>query len=108
MNFYLSSNHISELSEFSFKQRQIILFIAKGLYTPVEKLTINLIKLCLLAPAFLFLAQVDTTTFIAAMILFIVLYVLLMQPISLLFCKRHLPAALKKFQQSIDVEKETN
>lgn len=98
MKFYFSSNQIPTLNQFNINERQHIIHLAKQQFTTVEKLIINLIKLCLIAPIFLLIAQQTGLMILAPIPLFFIGYFLLVQPISLQFVERHLTKSIDKFK----------
>lgn len=97
MKFLLSTNDIPALSEYSNQERQQILAIAQQLLTPFERFQLNLLKLFILVPAFFGLARLEGLAIAAVISAAIFAYLIIMRPISLTFCSRHLDKAIKKF-----------
>ncbi|WP_286265547.1 DUF6170 family protein [Thalassotalea atypica] len=97
-----SSNQIEELKDYSIKERQEILALAMQKLTVPQKLMLNLIKLGLLIPPFIYLARQDWGMLVLTVIISLVAYLLVMKPASLSFCKAHIKQALKQFSKSIE------
>ncbi len=99
MNFYFSSKHISELAEFTNIEKRQILAIAFLKMTTPEKLVINLIKLGMLIPPFLLLANLKFASLAASLVVVFLAYLLIMRPISLAFAKNHITKAIAVFKK---------
>ena len=100
MAFYFSSNNIPELAKYNLKQRQAILTIAAFKLTALEKFILNIIKLAMLVPMFLYLATFNGLAMIISITVVITGYFLLMRPITLMFSHKHLAYAINKFEHS--------
>lgn len=100
MVIYFSTNKITELSPFSLHQRQAILAIAQTKLSAPEKLILNIIKLCLLIPPFLFIANLKGVALITSLALVLVAYFLILRPIMLFFTKKHLATAISQYKKS--------
>jgi len=97
MTIYFSSNQIPELKPYSLKQRQEILAQARTKLTTPEKLLLNLIKLAMLIPPFIFLARLEFLLLGASLAAVAVVYFLVMRPASLMFISKHLTEILGKY-----------
>lgn len=97
---YFSSARFTQLQHYSFKERNEILAIAASLLTTPEKLILNLVKLCLLTPAFLLLANWQNSWFFLLAVVVLLTFFIVMRPITLYFCSRHLIKALEQFQRN--------
>jgi hypothetical protein len=106
MTIYFSSNKIPALASYSLEQRQQILAIAQSKLSAPEKLILNLIKLTLLIPPFLFVANLQGMALIASLFAIIVAYFVLLRPIMLFFTVRYLTSALKSFTKENDKKSE--
>ena len=100
MTIYFSSNKIPALREFSLHQRQAILTLAQGKLSAPEKFILNLIKLSLLIPPFLFIANLQGLALAASIAVVLVAYFLLLRPIMLFFTQKHLDKAIAQYQKS--------
>jgi len=97
MKLLLSTNDIPALVSFSNQERQQILAIAQQLLTPFEKFQLNILKLLILVPAFFGLARLEGLAIAAVVITAAIAYLVIMRPVSLAFCSRHIEKAIKKF-----------
>lgn len=89
MNFFISSKKIPELKELTYKDKQKIIYLAQQKLTVPEKLLLNIIKLIILIPPFLFLARTHWLELIIALIFSTVCYLVIFKPISFIFLKKH-------------------
>ena len=108
MAYYTSSNSITELDSFSIREKQMILRLAMEKMTVPQKLIINLLKLVLLIPPFLYLANLNLGMLAISMIIVTAAYVFVMRPVSLSFAVSHLPAAIKQFERAKAEEDEAD
>lgn len=99
MAVIFSSNKLTELKNYSLTQRQQILALAASKLTAPEKFVLNVLKLFMLVPPFLFLAQLEGIFFIASLVSVLVIYFILLRPISLLFTRKYLTTAIKQFNK---------
>jgi len=90
MPIYFSSNQIPELKAYSIKERQEFLAKARNKLTIPEKLILNIIKLIMLVPPFIFLARLEWFLFFLSLVLVTLIYLTIMNPIYLSFIYRHL------------------
>jgi len=98
MAFIFSTNKLPELEHFSLMQRQQILALAANKLTAPEKFILNILKLLMLVPPFLFLAQLEGILFFFSLFGVLAVYFIFLRPISLLFTQKHLSAAIKQFK----------
>lgn len=92
-----SSNQIERLSDYSLGDRHQILALAFALLTVPQKLVLNLMKLVLLIPPFIYLARQDWGLMLVATFIAVACYLGIMKPISLYFSSQHLDKAIKQF-----------
>lgn len=95
-----SSNQIEELEAYSFKERREILALAMQKLTVPQKLVLNLLKLTLLIPPFIYLARQEWSTLAIAVAISSLAYLFIMKPVSLTFCSKHMKQALQQFIKS--------
>ena len=98
MSLYFSTAKIDALQAFNTQQRQQILAIASTKLSVPEKLILNLIKLALLIPPFLLLAQMQGLSLVIAIFTSLLLYFILLRPIMLNFQLKHIDKAIKTYQ----------
>ncbi len=96
MTIYFSSNQLPQLKNYSVKQRQAILNIAMEKLTAPEKFIMNVIKLFMLIPPFLLLANLQSAWFFVSVIAVLLAYFFVMKPISLLFAEKYIEKAIKQ------------
>lgn len=97
MAFIFSTNKLSELESFTLQQRQQILTLAASKLTAPEKFILNILKLIMLVPPFLFMAQLEGIFFVVSLFSVLIIYFILLRPISLLFTRKYLDNAIKQF-----------
>ncbi|MBA6389424.1 hypothetical protein H4J38_01380 [Colwellia sp. BRX10-3] len=100
MTIYFSSNKIPALHEFSLHQRQAILTLAQSKLTAPEKFILNMIKLSLLIPPFLFIANLQGIALASSVALVLIAYFAVLRPIMLFFSQKHLDKAIAQYQKS--------
>lgn len=100
MTIYFSSNKIPALQSFSLHQRQAILTLAQAKLSAPEKFILNLIKLALLIPPFLFIANLQGFALLTSVGIILLSYFLLLRPIMLFFTEKHLDKAISQYQKS--------
>lgn len=100
MAIYFSSNKIPALQTFNLHQRQAILAIAQAKLSAPEKFILNIIKLMLLIPPFLFIANLQGVAVVVSLIIVLVAYFLLLRPIMLFFSQKHLKKAIVQYEKS--------
>lgn len=100
MTIYFSSNKIPALQEFSLYQRQAILTLAQAKFSAPEKFILNIIKLLLLLPPFLFIANLQGLALAASVVVVLSAYFLILRPIMLYFSAKHLDKAIAQYKKS--------
>lgn len=100
MTIYFSSNKIPELTPYNIQQRQAILALAQAKLSAPEKFLLNIIKLMLLIPPFLFIANLQGLAIIVSVVVVLVAYFILLRPIMLHFTLKHLPKAINQYEKS--------
>ena len=95
----LFSSQVTQLKSFKIRQRQQIIAIAVSMLTPMQKISLRIIKLVLLIPVFLSLAYVEGWLLLPALLLAGLSYPLLTTPVEVQFSKRYLRQAIKQFEQ---------
>lgn len=90
MSLYLSSKQLPELVQHSPRERQEILSKAQQKLTVPEKLVLNILKLFMLTPPFLFLARQEIIALTFALIGSFTLYFFVAKPLKLHFCRKYL------------------
>jgi len=97
MAFIFSTNKLTELDNFTLQERQQILTLAASKLTAPEKFVLNILKLFMLVPPFLFMAQLEGMLIVFSLFSFLAIYFILLRPISLFFTRKYLTAAIKQF-----------
>ena len=100
MAIYFSSNKIPTLHAFNLHQRQAILAIAQTKFTAPEKFILNIIKLSLLIPPFLFIANLQGVALVTSVLVVLIAYFLLLRPIMLFFSLKYLNKAIAEYKKS--------
>jgi len=85
---------------FNLQQRQTILALAQAKLSPPEKLILNIIKLMLLIPPFLFIANLQGVAIAASIVVVLVAYFIILRPIMLHFTLKHLNSAINQYKKS--------
>ncbi len=100
MTIYFSSNKIPELLPYNIQQRQAILSLAQAKLSAPEKLILNIIKLLLLIPPFLFIANLQGLAIVISIAVVLVTYFIVLRPIMLYFAQKHLNSAITQYKKS--------
>lgn len=100
MAIYFSSNKIPTLQDFSLHQRQAILTLAQAMFSAPEKFILNIIKLSLLLPPFIFIANLQGLALAASIAVVLSAYFIILRPIMLFFSQKHLDKAIAQYQKS--------
>ncbi len=90
MTIYFSSKDIPELANYSIQERQLRIAQAAKKLTPPEKLIINLIKLLIVVPMFLYMAWLDGWAVTLPPVLGFLAYIVVYRPVYLRIVSRHL------------------
>lgn len=100
MTIYFSSNKIPALQTFSLHQRQAILTLALAKLSAPEKFVLNIIKLALLIPPFLFIANLQGLALAASVVIVLTAYFILLRPVMLHFSAKYLDKAIAQYQKN--------
>lgn len=97
MAFYFSTKHIPALSALTLAERLALLEKAATKLTTPEKTLINVIKLLVIVPVFVFVLRTatDWTSLLWAFAIFL-LYPLLVKPLQYSLCAKYLPTPSAK------------
>ena len=95
----LFSSQVTQLKSFKIRQRQQIIAIAVSMLTPMQKISLRIIKLVLLIPVFLSLAYIEGWLLLPVLLVAGLSYPLLTTPVEIQFSKRYLRQAIKQFEQ---------
>ncbi|XQW85923.1 DUF6170 family protein [Thalassotalea piscium] len=90
MPLYLSSKQLPELAEYSPRERQVLLTAAQTKFSAPEKFILNILKLIILTPPFLFFARQEFIYLLFALLGSFALYFLVANPLKLLFCRKYI------------------
>ncbi|MFT5024004.1 MAG: hypothetical protein ACI9O3_001614, partial [Colwellia sp.] len=99
MAFIFSTNKLPELESYTLGQRQQILTLAAAKLTAPEKFVLNILKLIMLVPPFIFMAQLDGLLFMVSLFSFLAVYFILLRPVSLIFTRKYLSVAIKQYNK---------
>lgn len=100
MAIYFSSNKIPALQDFSLHQRQAILILAQAKLSAPEKFILNIIKLLLLIPPFIFIANLQGLALAASIAVVLSAYFIILRPIMLFFSQKYLDKAIAQYKKS--------
>jgi hypothetical protein len=89
MAIYFSSKNIPQLENLSFAERQQTILQAAKKLTPPEKLILNIIKLLIVVPLFLYMAWLAGWAKALPPVLAFVAYVLVYRPVYLKLVSKH-------------------
>lgn len=95
MTIYFSTNQISLLDTFTSREKHEIMALALSKFTVPQKLIVNLLKLCMLIPPFLYLANLEMVMLTVTVVIVLAVYVLIMRPVCFWFAQEHLEQAIK-------------
>lgn len=99
MKLYFSTNQFDQLSNYSFKERQEITAIAQRKVPATKKFVLNLLKLAILIPPFMLLANLDSWWFIIPLVFVLCSYFIVLRPLSLTFMSSHIDSAISEFEK---------
>jgi len=94
-----STNQINVLQDYNFKERQQIIAIAMQKITVPQKLILNLIKLSMLIPPFIFIASMKGLELIICTSVVLITYFIVLRPIMLSFSLKHLEHSISQFNK---------
>jgi len=101
MTIYFSSKNIPSLYHFDLKQKKILLQAAeKKLNTP-QKLILNIVKLGILVPMFLYIVWLTSWEIVFPVIFAMFAYIFMYRPLFLFFLQNHLTETIKAYNKSI-------
>jgi membrane protease YdiL (CAAX protease family) len=85
---YLNSQNIPELAGLNFAQRMaVVRTAADNLPAPI-KITLNIIKLLILVPLFLLIADADGWAIALYIVLLLIAYPLIIRPLTFALCRK--------------------
>lgn len=87
---YFNSQKIPELAGLNFGQRMIVLRKAADRLPVPVKISLNIVKLLILFPLFLLIAQSSGMLILYYALLLLVLYPLLTRPLTFFLCRKNL------------------
>ncbi|REL34911.1 DUF6170 family protein [Thalassotalea euphylliae] len=90
MKLFFSSKDIPELADKNIQERNESIYKASLKLTVPQKLILNLIKLVLLVPPFIYLARQEWGTLLGVVVISSLCYVSVFRPISFTFMRKHL------------------
>ncbi|MBW8190767.1 hypothetical protein K0504_06950 [Neiella marina] len=96
----LTLNQVAELKSYRPLERVAILNLALKKLTPIQKVTLNLIKLVIFVPPFFLLAQFPPIAALAGVLVVLLAFSLLTKPIHIAFAKSHWDAAIHEFDKT--------
>lgn len=95
---YLNSRTIPELTGLNFAQRMQVIRSATDKVPTPQKLLLNLLKLAILIPLFLVIAQWDSWQSTVTIVVLLAAYPLLTRPLAFALCRPHLQQARTKLK----------
>lgn len=90
MPFYFFSKNTPELANHLPRERHEIILKAEQKLTVPEKLILNLLKLLMLVPPFLYLARQEWLMLTIALVATLFIKLIIFTPIKLAFCRKHI------------------
>ena len=97
MKLYFSTKQIPQLQHLPLSQRIEKLQLAERKLTGPEKLLLNLLKLCVVIPIFVFIIQISNNWLaLVWALLTTLLYPLIIKPVHLGLCVKYIPHAHRK------------
>ncbi|MEW6996867.1 DUF6170 family protein [Colwelliaceae bacterium BS250] len=97
MKFYFSSKQFKQLQDYCFADRQSIIALATDKIKPVARITLNILKLAIIIPPFMMLANLNSWLFILPLGFVLVSYFIIVRPLSLFFIAKHIDQAIEEF-----------
>ncbi|MGJ8680097.1 DUF6170 family protein [Paraglaciecola sp.] len=92
MNIYFSTKHIPQLAALPLTERLAAIQVAQRKLTGPEKLLLNVLKLILVIPIFVFIIQISTNWLaIIWALLITLLFPLIIKPVHLGLCVKYIP-----------------
>ena len=100
MKLYFSTKHIPQLQHLSISERLDALRKAENKLTPPEKLILNLFKLLIIVPIFVFILRMgEDWTALFWVLGFALAYPFLLKPFQYSMCAKYLPSSDKGKQK---------
>ena len=92
MKLYFSTKHIPQLQHLSLTQRLAAIHLAQGKLIGPEKLFLNVLKMLIVIPVFIFIIQMATNWMaIVWALLVTLLYPMLIKPVQYALCAKYIP-----------------
>jgi uncharacterized protein DUF6170 len=95
-----STNQIKELEGFTLQEKQQIVAEAMSKLTVPQKLVLNLIKLALLIPPFIYLARQEWGTLALTTAISVLGYLIVMKPVAFKFSANAIRAKVETLKKS--------
>jgi len=95
---YFGSHSIPELAGLKFAERMQVIRSATDQIPTPQKLLLNLLKLAILIPLFLVIAQWDSWQSTVTILILLAAYPLLTRPLTFALCRPHLKQARVKLK----------
>lgn len=96
MKYILSSKNIPELERFELNERHQIIEKAVGQLNAPEKLALNILKLLILLPIFIFLSKESWGLVLVSLLGALLGYVVLLRPLTLGLASKYIQNIVKK------------
>lgn len=91
MNFYFSTKNVPQLKHLPLTERLAAIQLAHKKFTGPEKLLLNVLKLCVVIPIFVFIVQISTDWMaIIWALLVTLLFPLIIKPVHLGLCVKYI------------------
>ena len=95
----LFSSQVAQLKSFKIRQRQQIIALALSMLSPMQKISLRILKLLLLIPVFLSLAYIEGWQLLPALLITGIAYPILTTPVEIKFANSYLSQAIDEFTQ---------
>ncbi len=100
MSIYFSSNKIPELRPYDLKKRQALLILAAQKLNAPERVMLNLMKLAILVPMFLYLVWLSGWLMVLPIICATSTYLLLYRPVFFMLLTKYLTTVIDREKPS--------
>jgi len=90
MIFHKYTKELEKLNSYSLNKKRIVIYNARTNFTVIEKFILNVIKLIILSPPFIFLARLEWLQLVLSMLVSLLIYLIIMKPTNLHFIGKHL------------------
>ncbi|OUS74617.1 hypothetical protein B5G52_01055 [Pseudoalteromonas sp. A601] len=94
--FAFFSSQVKQLQHLKVRQRQHIIAVALSMLSPLQKISLRIVKLLLLTPVFASLIYIEGWLMLAALLVAGLSYPLLTTPVEIAFAKPFIADALKQ------------